>query len=80
MDFGDVSVLKFKFGAKTTTKTLATTMMEYETTPAIIAVPPAVACAKVLTRREEIDSGIPWVEKYRPQRYVMSLGLSRVWL
>jgi hypothetical protein len=28
-----------------------------------------VAPAKILTRREEIDSGIPWVEKYRPQRY-----------
>ena len=25
---------------------------------------------KMLTRREEIDSGIPWVEKYRPKRYV----------
>jgi hypothetical protein len=29
-----------------------------------------VPVAKVLTRREEIDAGIPWVEKYRPQRYV----------
>jgi hypothetical protein len=36
---------------------------------------PAVPVAKVLTRREELDSGIPWVEKYRPQRYVTFVQL-----
>jgi hypothetical protein len=44
--------------------------MEYESTVEKGVAPPMVESAKILTRREEIDSGIPWVEKYRPQRYV----------
>ena len=47
-----------------------TIMMECESIPATVPAPNAVASAKILTRREEVDSGIPWVEKYRPQRYV----------
>jgi hypothetical protein len=45
-------------------------MMEYESSTNTPVSTPAVASAKILNRREEIDSGIPWVEKYRPQRYV----------
>jgi hypothetical protein len=46
-------------------------MMESESNPGTVTnVPSAAVSAKILTRREEINSGIPWVEKYRPQRYV----------
>ena len=55
-----------------TTTTIIIIMMETENT-----LEERGAAVPILTRRnkEEIDSGIPWVEKYRPQRYVHSVSL-----
>lgn len=50
-------------------------MMEYEIPIEKGAAPVVMveSTKPLTTRRDEIDSGIPWVEKYRPQRYVLPL-------